>query len=115
MSAQVRAEIAAAANTVSGINCSPYFRQSVKPGDGMVRRERTNYPNPFGGIVTWQVIVALPQDLAAAEKYLDEHLPDLVEAIQESLVVTSTTPQQLALDTGAVPVVVIEGHREEDN
>lgn len=112
MSAAIRASIAAAANTVAGINCSPYFRQSTKPGDAMVRLDRqTRDTSGFGFMATWQVVVILPQDLATAEKYLDEKLPSLVDAIAEELVITTVTPQQLTLDTGLVPCVFIEGNR----
>lgn len=110
----VRTAIATAASTVAGVSVSTHFKQTAKSGDGMVRLERINYPNPFGGVVTWQVLVILPQDLATAEKWLDEKLPLLVEAVGNELVVQSATPQQLALDTGNVPCVVIEGFREEE-
>lgn len=112
--AGTRQAIADAASSVDGVNVSPYFRQVTRPGQGMVRMDRTEYPNPFGGLVHWQVVVFLPQDLAQAEKWLDENGPVLRAAVAEELVVRSMAPQQLALDTGAVPVVVIEGHREEE-
>lgn len=108
----IRSLIAAAASSVPGISVTPYFRQTTKPGDGMVRLERMNRDTSgFGYMATWQVVVVLPQDLASAEKYLDEKVPALLEAISEELVVTTVTPQQLALDTGLVPVVFIEGNR----
>lgn len=113
MSAEVRAVIAAAANTVEGIDCTPYFRQSTKPGSAVVRKDRVTYPNKFGGLVTWQVLVMLPQDLASAEKYMDEKVPALVDALAPHLVVTEAVAQQLALETGAVPIVLIQGTREE--
>lgn len=112
MSADVRAALAAAASSVDGINCSPYFRQSTKPGDAMVRFERdARDESGFGFMRTWQVMVMLPQDLAAAEKYLDANLDAIVAAVAEELVITTVTPQQLALDTGLVPCVLIEGVR----
>lgn len=114
MSAQAREAIAAAASTVAGVHVTPYFRQVTKAGQGMVRRDRTDYPNRFGGVVSWQVFVFLPQDLSAAERWLDENGPALVEAVSGELTVRAMTPQQLALDAGAVPVVVIEGTREEE-
>lgn len=112
MSAEVREALAAAANTVDGVHCTPYFRQSVKPGDAMVRLDRmTRDTSGFGFMVTWQVVVALPTDLSAAEKWLDANTDSLVAAIGEEMVVTTVMPQQLALDTGTVPVVLIEGNR----
>lgn len=114
MSAEVRDKIATAASAVVGVNVTPYFRQVTKPGQGMVRMDRINYPNAFGGVVTWQVVVLLPQDIAQAERWLDENGSVLRAAVAEELVVQSMTPQQLALDTGTVPAVVIEGQREEE-
>lgn len=115
MSAAVRQLLADAANTITGVNVAPYFRQSTKTGDGMVRLDRmTRASNGFGFVNSWQVIVCLPQDLAAAEKYLEQNVSALVEALGEVMVVASVTPQQLALDTGLVPCVFIEGHREQE-
>lgn len=117
MSATVRQALADAASTVTGIDVAPYFRQTTKPGAGMVRHDRTTYPQGtnFGGLVVWQVVVMLPQDLAAAEKFMDEHVPQLVAAVSSEMRVTDVIPQQLALDTGAVPIVLIQGNREEEN
>ena len=112
MSADVRNLIADAANTVTGFNVTPYFRQTTKPGDGMVRLERMNRDTSgFAYMYIWQVLIVLPQDIAQAEKFLDEHVSSLVTAISEELIVTTVTPQQLALDTGTIPVVLIEGNR----
>jgi hypothetical protein len=111
MSAASRTAIAAAANSVSGIHCNPYFVQTTKAGDAMVRLQQITYPNVFGGVATWQVLVLLPQDIATAERYLEEKVPALVEALGTEMTVTTVQPQQLALETGSVPCVVIEGTR----
>lgn len=115
MSAAVRAAIAAAVETVPGLSCAPYFRQTTKAGDGMVRLDRlTRSQNGFGFMATWQVLLVLPQDVQAAEKYLERITPALIAALAEELIVTTVTPQELVLDNGVrVPVVVIEGNREE--
>lgn len=114
MSAEVRTFIATAASTVEGVSCTPYFRQSTKSGDAMVRLDRkVRDASGFGFIATWQVVVILHQDLATAEKWIDANAALLAEALSEELVVTSITPQQLALDTGTVPVLFIEGTRGE--
>lgn len=113
MSAETRQALSEAASTVEGVSVSPYFRQVTKPGSGMVRRDSTDYPNTFGGVITWQVLVFLPQDMAAAEKFVDEKVPALVAALSPEMRVTTVTPQQLALDSGAVPIVLISGQREE--
>lgn len=115
MSAAVRAELAAAVNGAgAAAKCAPYFVQATKPGSAWVRRDRTEYPNRFGGVVTWQIVVVLPPDLASAEKYADEKGPVLVEALADHLVVTSVTPQQIVLDDHPpLKALFIEGHREE--
>lgn len=113
--AEVRAALAAAASTVDGINCSAYYRQSTKAGDAMVRRNGTNYPNSLGGVITWQVLINMPTDLAAAQRFLDDVVPLVVAALEDVLQIRSVTPQQLQYETGLVPGAVIEGLRAEDD
>lgn len=114
MSAAVRSALAEAASSVAGVSVSPYFQQTVSPGRGAVRKDRVDYPNPFGGVVRWQVVIFLPADQALAEKYVDEVVPEVVTAVREELVVTSVSQQQLGLPDGQlVNTVLIEGHREE--
>lgn len=111
----VRKSIADAANTVEGVSVQPYFVQATRPGTGAVARGRTEYPDRFGGVVYWQVSLRLSQDVVTAEKWMDQNLPDLVEAIGEELIVTSATPVDIAFDGGTVPGIVIEGHRSEND
>lgn len=113
MSAEARDKISAAANAVAGVNVTPYFRQVTKPGQGMVRMDRVEYPNTFGGVVTWQVYIFLSQDIASAERWLDENGEALYRAVANELLVTSLRWEQLTVDTGTVPCVVIEGSREQ--
>lgn len=113
MSTEVREKLAAAANAVPGITCTPWFRQTTKAGDAMVRLDRIEYPNVFGGLRTWQLVLVLPQDLAAAEKYIEDKTPALYEALSAEMVIRRISPQQLALDTGTIPVLFIEGQRED--
>lgn len=116
MSAIAREVLAAAASTVEGISVTPWFRQTTKAGQGMVRldrRIRDESGLPYFNNV-WQVLIVLPQDIAAAEKYLEQKLDALLEALSEQMAVSTATPQQLAIDTGTVPVVVIEGTRESE-
>lgn len=107
-----RVALADAASTVEGITCSPNFVQTTKPGDAMVRLDRIEYPNRLAGWATWHIAVVLPQDYAAAEDFLDTNVPELVLALGEEMAVNRVTPAQLALDTGTIPVVFIEGTRE---
>lgn len=109
----VRDDIATAATIADLTNVSPYYRQSSRPGDGSVRLDAVSRDDSgFGRIATWQVIVFLPQDQAAAEKWMDDHLTQLLDAIATELIVTSATPAQIPLDTGMTSALVIEGARE---
>lgn len=109
-----RDEIAAAANTVAAISVRPHYRQSTKPGEGWVRLDHTDYPDKFGGLVTWQVLVILPQTIGDAEKWIETNQKPLVTALRDALIVRSARPAELAIDSGTVPVLLIEGQREED-
>lgn len=117
MTEAIRTAIAAAASTVDGVNVTPYFRQVARPGEGVVRKDRTTYPDPvpFGGIDTWQVLIVIPQDLATSERWLEDHQDALVDALEAELIIRSVTPKELVTTPGpnptTVPVVVIEGDR----
>ncbi|KRF19660.1 hypothetical protein [Nocardioides sp. Soil796] len=114
--AEVRQALADAASTVEGITCFPYYKQMTKPGGACVRKDRTEYPNDFGGVNTWQVVVILPQDQAAAEKFMDEKTPLLVAALSPEMRVTEAYPTVTVLPDGgsAVNTVLIQGNREEE-
>ena len=112
--ADVRKALAEAATTVQGIDVAPYFVQTQTPGHGMVRMDRVDYPNPFGGLTTWQVLLVLDQDIAAGEQFLQDIVPDVVDAVREHIAVRNVVVQDLVLDVGRVPVVVITGQREEE-
>lgn len=116
MSAEARTAIAAAASTVAGVNCKPYYRQSAKPGDACVRlASRAKAGNGFGYVDTWQVWLVLPQDLAAAEKWIDEHGPELEAALEQEFIggVATVTPADLQFGNGpGVNGVIYEGARE---
>lgn len=114
MSETVRTLLADAASTVEGVHVTPYYRQITRTGSGVVRRDSTNYPNAFGGVVTWQVFVVLPADHAEAERWYDEHALQLVDALATELAVTRAEPSTILLADGqAVPIVLIQGTREE--
>lgn len=111
-----REEIAEAVSaSFTGVVCTPYYTQATNPGAAFVRLERIDFPNRFGGVAHWNVVVVLPQDLAAAEAYLEEIIPGLLPALSPHLVVTSVAPQRMEFpDVGALPCVFINGHREAD-
>lgn len=110
-----RADLATAAGTVSGIRAHQYVVGDTDPGTAYPRIDRIEYPNPFGGIVHWNVVLVLPQEHAQAEQYLEEKLPALKAALEQVLVVTSVTLNRLQLDgVGTLPVAFVNGHREQD-
>jgi len=113
MSAALRTALATAANEVLGAKrCAPYYRSSKRPGDAWVsfaRRDRDD--TGFGFMAAWEVRVALSQDLATAEKWVDEHSDALAEAIAEQLIITAVVMVTLVTDTGNVPGLVVEGVR----
>lgn len=114
MSKAVREAIAGAVGAVEGITCSAYYRQNTTTGAASVRYGETTYPNRFGGLVTWEVVVPLPQDAAAAEKFIDEKSPALREALAPVLIVRRVYPARATFDSAVTNVLVIEGQREED-
>lgn len=114
MSAEVRAALADAASTVGGLTGHPYFVQVTEPGNVLIRLERIEYPNPFGGVAHWNAVLVLPQDSAEAEKYIESHVPGLLDALKPHLSVTSVVPQRLDITgVGVIPVVFVNGHRED--
>lgn len=93
---------------------TPYYEQSTRPGGGYVHLDRVEYPDRLGGVAFWNVVILLPQDLAAAERFIEECLPPLREALSAEMVVTSARPEQLNLTgAGLLPCLFINGHREE--
>lgn len=101
----------ATATTLAGVtNVAPYYRQSLRPGAGFVRiGPRTRAANGFGYVQAWEVWIAIPDDIAAAEKWLDEHLTAITEAAETAMVVTTVTPSELVLGSTTVSGVVIAG------
>ena len=110
---EVRAAIAAAASTVDGITCFPYYRDG-KAGTAYVELLRTEYPNQFGGEDYWGVVVFLPSDdLAAAQAFIDDHRSALRTALATELEVTNVHPEIVPIpDNPSLRTMVIEGHRE---
>lgn len=112
MSEVVRQQIADAANTVAGLNVHPYYRQGGKAGAGNIQVERIDFPNPFGGIIQWGVIVLLPVDVASAQKRADELIPLLWPALSEALAVDSITFGTTSQDNiSGQPCLLVTGHR----
>lgn len=110
-----RTELATAAAEVVGITAHEYVVGNTEPGTVYPRLDRIEYPNAFGGVAYWNVVLVLPQDLAAAEQYMEAKLPALKAAIEPHLVITAVQLQRLQLDgVGTLPIASINGHREAD-
>ena len=110
---EIRTELAQAVNGTAGIKCSTHYRQSLKAGDAFVRfASRGRDGSTLGYADTWQVWVALSQDVTTAERWLDEHLDEVCEALTPVLNLNTTTPAELALGGNTVSGVIFEGIRE---
>lgn len=110
-----REDLATAAETVAGVtSCTAYGRQTLRPGDGYVRfARREPDPSGLGFTDVWQVWITLPQDLNAAEKWLEDHLDALGAALAQEMTVTAITPAELVMPSGPpTNGVVVEGARE---
>lgn len=110
--AALRAALAAALNALADVRAAANYRQISRPGDAVVRFDKTTRDvTGFGWIITCQVLIALPQDMAAAEKWVDDHIDLIVDALAGELVVGEVAPVQLQLDTGIVPALQVTGTR----
>lgn len=110
-----RTELTDAANAVAGITAHTYVVGDTDPGTVYPRLDRIEYPNPFGGVAHWNVVLVLPQGEAEAEKYVEDMVPTLKAALDPHLVITAVVLQRLQLDgVGILPVAFINGHREAD-
>lgn len=108
-----RAEIAAAATLAGITNVTAHYRQSLKTGDGFVELvSRARGDNGFGWVDTWGVWIGLPQDVKAAEQWLEEHLAALMESIDRELVVITAGPANRVLGGQVSNGVSITGTRE---
>lgn len=113
MSAEVRELLAIAASTgVGGVNTQPYFVQTTAAGLAFVRLDRIEYQRGYA-TGFWSIVVQLPTDRAAAEKYLEQWVPEMVESLSAEMHVLTVTPQDIDFGSGAIPCAVISGHREE--
>ena len=113
MSADVRAALATAADSVLGADrCSAYYRQTARPGDAWVSWSRMDRDSTgFGFMESYEVRVVLPQDLGAAEAWADENTAALVEALSADLTITAAAMVTLVMDAGNIPGLVVTGVR----
>lgn len=107
-----RDELAFAANAVTGVSVTGHYRQSLKPGDGFVKwNGRNRDDSGLGWMDSWQVWLALPQDVRSAEEWLTEHLEPLIAVLDDVIIVTAATPAELVLGAKPTNGLIIEGTR----
>lgn len=107
-----RAELAAALTQVDGLNVTPYYRQVTKPGEGIIKLAGlTAATNGFGFVTRWQAWICVPQDRAAAEKWIEAHHDPIVAALKRLWTPTVVVPIDLQFDTTVVNGVIYEGIR----
>lgn len=120
MSAETRTAIANAATlpplpedppgAPNRTNVTPYFRQATKSGEGHVTRgPRNRDSSGFGWMDTYDVLIPLSPDVAAAEKLLEAIQDELLERLHPVMVVQSVTPTELIFDAGSSSGVVVSG------
>lgn len=109
-----RDDLAAAATLPGVTKITPYYRQSLTTGDGFVRlASRAREGNGFGWVDTWEVWLAVPQNVPAAEKWIEANLDALMGSLDTELIVQSGRPAELVLDDMAtVNGLIIAGTRE---
>lgn len=107
-----REDIATAASSVPGCTVTPYYRQTMTPGQGCVRfAQAVPGSNGFGYVHTMQVWLALSQDIATAEQWTEDNLPALLDALKREWHTTSVTFIDSLPGANGVPALVIEGTR----
>ena len=110
-----RDEIAAAASTVDGVECAAFYQAATEPGAAWVERTSTQYTQnlhpSYGAKAYWRVTVVMPDDVVAAEEWIEANQQTLVEAIHEAMTVQSATPQTISqTDSPSLKVLTIDGH-----
>lgn len=107
-----REDIATAASSIEGIEVSAQYRQSLTPFYGFVKWSARNRDDSgLGWMDTWQVWLALPQDVKTSEAWLTDNLDALVSAVDDEVVVTTAIPADLVLEGGSTNGLIIEGTR----
>lgn len=108
---EARSDIAAAIN-FAWLDVTAEYRQSLAPRSGFVKWSGRNRDDSgLGWIDTWQIWIALPQDVKTAEQWLSEHMEELLDAVHGELVITGAFPAELVLPGGTTNGLIIEGTR----
>ncbi|HSX66670.1 hypothetical protein [Nocardioides sp.] len=95
------------------VNVTARYRQTLTPFEGFVRLARKAIDDSrLGFMDTWQIWLALPQDVATAEEWIDNHGDALLAAVNTEATALDLTPSVLVLDANSVPGIVITAARE---
>lgn len=111
----VREILAAAVSALEGIQVEPYYRAVSGPGRGWIEHIRTEFPGSqiHGAWQHWGVVVCVPTDMAAAQKYVDDHLVALSNALWPLMDLTQVRNEEISQTDGQIiKAMVIEGRRE---
>ena len=118
----VRQELADAVSAVDGITCFTHYKDG-KAGTAWVEYLRTDYPpthGVLGGEDYWAVVVVLPDDLEAAQRFVDQYRDPVRKALMpvagtKWLIVTQVRKELIAVpDNPSIKTMVVEGHRAEE-
>lgn len=111
----VREILAEAASALAGIEVEPYYKAVSGPGRGWVERTRTEFPGARinGAWRYWGVVVCLPSDTAAAQRFVDEHEDALSNALWPVMDLIQVRNEEIPQTDGQIiKAMVIEGRRE---
>lgn len=109
----IREDLATAASTVAGLKVTPYYRQNLTTGNGFVRlASRAKPENGFGWLDTWEIWIAGPSEIEAAEKWIEAKQDALLAALEAEMHINTLTPSDLTVGTTSTPGIVVSGVRE---
>jgi hypothetical protein len=116
--ATTRGRIAGALAGVDGLTGYVYAPTVYKPGDGWGQWAGDDQPETGGYATTftrgWRVIIILPEDLRAADAFVDTRYADLVDAVATVLAITAISPSKVAAEgsQAAYNALIIIGETE---
>lgn len=100
MIATMRADLAAALDTVPGIQGSEYRPAAIKTGDAWPLLSQLERGEGLAFTGTWRVLVVLSSDERTASDQTDTLVPALVDALEPVAFVDSITPVQIQTSGG---------------
>jgi hypothetical protein len=107
-----RTQLAAALSTVTGVTGYPRRPAVVKAGDAWPQWGGSERATGRGFTETWNVLVVLPPDEAAADTFADGKQDALVTALSPVIYIDSFAPANFKADDGDVYALLITGRSE---